>query len=275
MSEPLVLCYHAVSQDWPAPLSVTREALEGQLRLLLRRGYRGATLADVALGRATGKVLAVTFDDAFRSVLTLGRPILQRLGLVGSVYAPTDFIGASGPMTWPGIDRWLETPHRNELKPLSWSELGELAEAGWEVGSHTRSHPRLTTLNDSALAEQLTASKAACERALGRPCATLAYPYGDYDDRVVAAARAAGYNAATTLPERLHASAPLTWPRIGVYHADTELRFRLKVAVPLRRLRRTGAWSAVGRVRRRGALRHIVANRSDDSGESQRYPNRL
>jgi len=249
MSEPLVLCYHAVSHDWTAPLSVTPGALEGQLRLLVRRGYRGVTFADVALGTATGKVLAVTFDDAFRSVLTLARPILHRLGLVASVYAPTDFIGASAPMAWPGIDKWLTTAHRDELKPLNWSELGELADAGWEVGSHTRSHPRLTTLDDGALADELTHSKRACERALGRPCATLAYPYGDYDDRVAEAARSAGYLAAATLPARLHASVPLAWPRIGVYHVDSDLRFKLKVAVPLRRLRRSRAWHAIDRVR--------------------------
>lgn len=249
MSEPLVLCYHAVSEDWPAPLSVTPAAFEGQLQLLMRRGYRGATFAEVALGKVAGKALAVTFDDAYRSVLTLGRPILDRLGLVASVYAPTDFIGVPAPMRWPGIDRWLQTPHRDELQPLSWPELRDLAEAGWEVGSHTRSHPRLTTLDDGALADELTSSKAACEQALGRPCTTLAYPYGDYDERVAEAAGAAGYSAAATLPARMHAASSFAWPRIGVYHADTELRFRLKVAAPVRLARRSGAWSAVERLR--------------------------
>ena len=249
MSGPIALCYHAVSRDWPAALSVTPAALESQLTILVGRGYRGATFADVVLGRATGKVVAVTFDDAYRSVLDLGRPILDRLGLVASVYAPTDFIGLSGPMAWPGIDRWLSTAHRDELQPMSWDELRELADGGWEIGSHTRSHPHLTALDDSALAEQLSGSKAACEDAMGRPCTTLAYPYGDYDDRVAEAAGAAGYSAAATLPSRFGRPTPLRWPRVGVYHADTDLRFKLKVSAPVQRLRRSVAWTGLDRLR--------------------------
>ena len=43
MGDPLVLCYHAVSERWPAPLSVTPDAFERQLRRLSRGGFRGVT----------------------------------------------------------------------------------------------------------------------------------------------------------------------------------------------------------------------------------------
>ncbi len=46
MADPLILCYHAVRERWPAPLSVTPRALEDQLELLVRRGYRGATFGE-------------------------------------------------------------------------------------------------------------------------------------------------------------------------------------------------------------------------------------
>ena len=39
--------------------------------------------------------------------------------------------------------QWLDSPHAGELTPMSWDELGELSELGWELGSHTRTHPRL------------------------------------------------------------------------------------------------------------------------------------
>ena len=89
---------------------------------------------------------------------------------------------------------------------------------------------------------ELVESKATVEERLGRDCVTLAYPYGDYDERVVAAAGAAGYAAAGTLPARLPPARPLAWPRLGVYHGDDERRFRLKVSRVMRRLRGSRLW---------------------------------
>jgi peptidoglycan/xylan/chitin deacetylase (PgdA/CDA1 family) len=250
VSDVLVLCYHAVSPRFPAPLSVTPDAFERQLRLLLDRGYRGVTFAE-AVSSPAGKTMAVTFDDAYLSVLELGKPILDRLGLPATVFVPTDYPGREGPMAWPGIDQWLGGPHEAELRPMSWEQIGGLADAGWEIGSHTCSHPHLTELGAAALEREMAESKAECERRLGRPCSTIAYPYGDYDGRVAAAAGRAGYAAACTLPARFHAARPLEWPRVGVYHDDDDRRFRMKVSPLVRRARASRAWSALDGLRRR------------------------
>jgi peptidoglycan/xylan/chitin deacetylase (PgdA/CDA1 family) len=244
VADVLVLCYHAVSERWQAPLSVTPEALEEQLGLLVRRGYRGATFDALASSAPAEPTLVVTFDDAFASVGELAAPILARLGLPASLFVVTDYPGAPDrPMAWPGTDRWLGSKHEHELRPLSWDAIGELAGAGWDVGSHTVSHPHLTEVaDDGELARQLEASKAELETRLGRPCRTLAYPYGDHDDRVVAAARRAGYSAACTLPGRFPKPVPLAWPRVGLYHEDDLRRFRRKVSRPLRALRTTPLW---------------------------------
>jgi peptidoglycan/xylan/chitin deacetylase (PgdA/CDA1 family) len=243
VADVLVLCYHAVSERWPAPLSVTPDALEEQLELLVRRGYRGATFEAVAASPPPGKTVVVTFDDAFHSVGELAAPILKRLGLPGNLYAVTDYPAApERPMSWEGTDHWLGTEHEDELRPLGWDRIGELAEEGWEVGSHTLSHPKLTSLPDAELARELEGSRSELEERLGRPCRTLAYPYGDHDERVVAAAGQAGYVAASTLPGRFPKPAPLAWPRVGVYHGDDLRRFRMKASRPLRVLRTTPLW---------------------------------
>lgn len=250
MPDSIVLCYHALSEQWPAALSTTPARFERQLRILLKRGYRPATLTDAVASPPGERVLAVTFDDAYRSVRELALPILQRLGMPATVFAPTGFIGTEAPMAWEGIDRWLGGPHEHELLPMSWEELELLRRGGWEVGSHTVSHPRLTTLDDDALAEELSRSKASCEERLGAgACTTLAYPYGDEDRRVVEAARLAGYASAVTLPKRLHEPSPLRWPRVGVYHVDDELRFRLKVSERVAALRRSPLGGLAERMR--------------------------
>src|SRR4051794_5860117 len=187
-SDTLVLCYHAVSTTWTADLSITPERLERQLSLLVGRGYRGDTFTDAVTTSQTGRILVVTFDDAYRSVIELARPILAALGLPGTVYAPTDYVGSERPMSWPGIDHWSDGPHERELIPMGWDELGRLADDGWEVGSHTRSHPHLTQVeDDGALDGELAESRRLIEERLSRACRSIAYPYGDHDDRVVAA----------------------------------------------------------------------------------------
>ena len=68
MSDLVVLCCHAVSRAWDAALSLKPEVLERQLTFLSRRGYRGVPAAE-ALDGPSGRVVAITFDDAYRSVL--------------------------------------------------------------------------------------------------------------------------------------------------------------------------------------------------------------
>lgn len=243
MANVLVLCYHAISERFPAPMSVTPANFERQLALLKRAGYRGVTFEE-AVSASSGRVVAITFDDAYLSVLQLAKPMLDSVGYPATVYAPTAYLDTpEQPLKWDGIDRWHGGEHERELLPMSWEQLGELAEHGWEIGSHTCRHPHLDRVGDDAeLRAELVESKATVEERLGRPCTTLAYPYGEYDERVVAAAGAAGYAAAGTLPARLHPARPLAWPRVGIYRGDDERRFRLKVSPVVRRLRASRFW---------------------------------
>ena len=200
---------------------------------------------------APGKQLVVTFDDAYRSVIERGLPILERLGLPGTVFVPTDYAGTDQPMAWPGVDRWLGGPHERELLPMNWDELRRLDAAGWEIGSHTCSHPWLTTIADAELERELRESHARCSAEIGKPCRSLAYPYGGHDDRVVAATRSAGYTAACTVPELLRIPDALRYPRIGLYNNETDLSFRAKVSPAVRSLRRSSlAPPAVAAMRR-------------------------
>ncbi|HEY7267386.1 MAG TPA: polysaccharide deacetylase family protein [Solirubrobacterales bacterium] len=250
MAELLILCYHAVSEKFPASLSVSPTALRSQLRTLVHRGYRGATFSDALARPPEGRTLVVTFDDAYRSVVRLGFPILDELGLPATVFAPTAYIGSERPMCWDGIERWHDTAHEAELTPCSWPELEMLVDAGWEVGSHTRTHPRLPELADGQLAGELRGSRRDCERRLGVPCRSIAYPYGAVDRRVAEAVADAGYLFAAELPGDFRAPvAALRCPRIGLYHRDAPWRFRLKTAGMIRALRGTAAWEMLDRTR--------------------------
>jgi peptidoglycan/xylan/chitin deacetylase (PgdA/CDA1 family) len=242
----LVLCYHAISERWSAMLSVTPGQLERQLEWIVRRGYRGATFSEaIGFPAPASKTVVITFDDAFRSVKELAFPVLHRLGFPGTVYAPTQYVEAGAPLAWPGTEHWLGGPHEEQLAPMSWSELEHLADAGWEVGSHTRTHPRLTELDDHALADELAGSREECERALGRPCRSVSYPYGDHDERVIAAAGQAGYETGGAITDQIQPGQLLRWPRVGIYNHDGDLSFRVKIIPAVRRVRAKHAWLPV------------------------------
>jgi peptidoglycan/xylan/chitin deacetylase (PgdA/CDA1 family) len=250
-NDTIVLGYHAVSDGWPSVLAVSVGDFERQISALLGRGYRGVTFHDAVHGEPVGRRFAVTFDDSYLSLLTNALPVLDRLGVPATVFVPTAYAGSEHPMRWDGIEEWSDGPYASELLPMSWEQLAQLRDAGWEIGSHTASHPHLPETGEEELEAELKDSKEACESHLGEPCRTLAYPYGEHDERVIEATRRAGYAAACTLTVRLHAASPLRWPRVGIFPADGDgWRFKTKVSPAARALRASRAWDALEALRR-------------------------
>jgi peptidoglycan/xylan/chitin deacetylase (PgdA/CDA1 family) len=224
---PLVLCYHAVSETWHHELSVPADVMERQLRLLLRLGYRPVTAAEAVTG--SGRLLHVTFDDAFASV-TNAVPVLERTGVRATVFACSGY-GDGRPLDIPELAGELRA-RPDELRTLTWDELRALAGRGVEVSSHTVSHPHLPTLSDAELEDELRSSRQRLEDELGRPCRVLAYPYGECDERVRAAARTAGYEAAFGLPGDPTGRDPFEVFRVGVWHGESPRRVAFK-ALPV------------------------------------------
>ena len=242
MRDVVVLCYHAVSPSWEADLSVSPDQLERQIGHLLGRGWRPVTFAEAVLDPPAARTLSITFDDAFASVNRYALPILERHGAPATVFAPTAYMDGGARFAWPGVEHWEQTPSANELEAMDWVDLRRLAEKGWEIGSHTRTHPHLTQLDDAALRQELEASRGEVTDRLGRECRTIAYPYGDVDERVVAVARSAGYLAGAALSTALTRLGPHRQPRVGIYRGDSWARFGLKMVRPMRELRASRLW---------------------------------
>ena len=214
----LVLGYHAVSDVVASPLAVRRSELRRHVAALVDRGYLATTFNRAVLEPTREQRLAVTFDDGDRSVLEHAFPVMSELGVPATVFVPTGFVGA------PGL--------------LGWDELRLLATAGWEIGSHTVTHARLTVLNDGALDQELRVSRELIEAQLGVPCRSIAYPYGESDERVRAAAGRTGYTAACTTGGTRRGDA-LGWPRVGIDGRDGPIVTRLKTSRLGRSLRGT------------------------------------
>ena len=86
---------------------------------------------------------------------------------------------------------------RQRFDPLTWDELGRIDPALITIGSHTLSHPILTSIDDATLEREVRDSRQRLEQRLGRPVDLFCYPNGAQDDRVHAAV-ARHYRAAVT-----------------------------------------------------------------------------
>jgi peptidoglycan/xylan/chitin deacetylase (PgdA/CDA1 family) len=227
----LVLCYHAVSERWERGLAIPERAIERQVRLLLRRRFRPAALAEAATGAP--RLLHLTFDDAYVSV---GRvlPTLERLGVRSTLFVCSGYADGGRPLDVPELAADAAALP-DELATMDWEELAEWAERGVEIGSHTVSHAHLTQIDDAELDRELRDSREQIEDRLRRPCPFVAYPYGDDDERVHAAARRAGYAGAFALPGREQPVDPYALPRVGIYRKDTLPRMTAKTTAWLRR----------------------------------------
>ncbi len=101
---------------------------------------------------------------------------------------------------------------------LSWDQVGEMAANGVSFGSHCKTHSILTQLNEARLDDELVEPKRLLETRLQRPVDFIAYPNGDYDQRVLRVAGEAGYLAAFTCRSGVNESIdnPLEIKRINM-----------------------------------------------------------
>jgi peptidoglycan/xylan/chitin deacetylase (PgdA/CDA1 family)/predicted ATP-grasp superfamily ATP-dependent carboligase len=241
----LVLAYHAITSGWSHPLALPPEAFRRQLQALRSRGYGGVTLTEAVLEPSSARRAAITFDDAFASVATAGREILGELRWPATVFVPTVAVSEGVPMRWLGGDAPAAA-----LRPLTWDDLAALAEQGWEIGSHSRTHPLLSALADAEIEDELGGSREEIVSRLGR-CDSVSYPWGELDDRVIRIAGQVGYRVGSGLVGG-RARGPLAVPRFAVSSHDGAARFGVKTSGLVWLARRSGAWDALDAVRARG-----------------------
>lgn len=225
-------CYHSISSPgWPF-LSVDPDDFERHLATLRRLGWASggeAELEQLDLGTRLSQPTAfLSFDDGYVDNHTHALPLLRAYRAHAFVFVLPTFVDTGAPLCWAGVeDACAELP--DVMRSMSWDMVGELAEAGMTIGSHTNSHHRLPRLGDEELRQELLDSRQRIVRRLG-DCRTLAYPYGHADRRVRAAARDAGYRWAFTMPCGTRpATGPLAIPRVAIDHRDGSSRFALKL----------------------------------------------
>jgi peptidoglycan/xylan/chitin deacetylase (PgdA/CDA1 family) len=189
-----VLLYHSISDaasSEVARFAVTPEVFDGHMRHLAEEGYSSMTVTQLLPVLQGSDVLPerpvlVTFDDGFRDFLTNALGVMQRHGIVSTLYATTGFMG----------DGQAPGTNRSGDEMLSWSELAEVARQGVEVGGHTHSHAMLDTLPHGAARDEIVRCRELIEQHTEAAVASFAYPHGYSSAWVRRAVAEAGYTSA-------------------------------------------------------------------------------
>jgi peptidoglycan/xylan/chitin deacetylase (PgdA/CDA1 family) len=172
-----------------ARYAVAPEAFEEQLRFLRDAGYYSVDLerwreAAEAKRPLPGRAVLITFDDGYADFLTDAWPLLERYGFSALVFLVADLVGRSN--AWDRV-------YGEEVPLLGWDEIRGLRDRGVRFGSHSATHPPLTSLAPAKVAREAARSRAVLERELGLPIRSFAYPYGDVDPAVRHLVGACGY----------------------------------------------------------------------------------
>jgi len=202
--------YHVIGDPPPgAPypeLYVGRRDFEAQMSWLARHGYKAVTQRDVwnhwhRGGALPPRAIVITFDDGYRSVADRALPSMQARGWPGVLNLTVKNLRVSG-----GLSEW---------------RVRMLIAAGWELGSHSLTHPDLTALDNVTLAREIAGSRLMLRSRFGVEVDFFCYPAGRYNRTVIRAVRRAGYLGATTTIEGLaRPGQPYELNRIRVSRRD-------------------------------------------------------
>jgi peptidoglycan/xylan/chitin deacetylase (PgdA/CDA1 family) len=229
-----VLMFHGVIPErYPdIPRAIQPWTTVAELRFTLAwLQARFAFLTPVAFFAGKGPGVLLTFDDGLANNYRYALPVLEAFD------APAIFFVATQHVKNPAD--WL--PSYQGYAQQYWGRVEdvprEIGAAFWDgmsveqvaacaqhplitIGGHTDTHPHLTGCSDDELHHELTMARMWLQSACGRAVDLFAYPYGDYDRRVMEAVRTAGYRAAF-VDQPVRVGVPeFEIPRVGLYYAD-------------------------------------------------------
>ena len=184
----VVLMYHRVLDDdeiradIKPGMYVTTSTFERHLRYL-STNHQVVGLDDLhawLLGQRSFPRIptVITFDDGWADNYTRAFPLLTRYGLTATVFVITGQIG--------------------EPEMLTWEQVREMEAAGIDFGSHTVTHPMLTTVDEHRARVELTDSLDRLRREVRRPSRWFCYPKGAYNEQTLQIARELYAGALTT-----------------------------------------------------------------------------
>jgi peptidoglycan/xylan/chitin deacetylase (PgdA/CDA1 family) len=175
-----VICYHHVNPSLLLKdnyINTVPSEFEEQIKFLHSSGYRTILSKDIPAMLAPAernilgdnkKPVLINFDDGYESVYHYAYPIMKKYGYKGILFIITDKIENDPTRMYMNKD-----------------QINELLKEGWEVGSHTITHPNLNTISIDNISEEIVHSKTVLETMFGIQVISFAYPYGLFNKKLL------------------------------------------------------------------------------------------
>lgn len=211
-----VLYYHSVDPSEANEVIISPDKLREQLTYIKDSGYTTLTMSEVydyILNNKPipQKSILITFDDGYMDNYINAFPILKELDMKATIFVIAN-----------GIDDGYY---------MSREQLKEMSDYGIDIESHTFSHGHLDTMSYDEQLQELKSSKEILEGITGKTVLSIAYPFGDYNEDSINAAREAGYYLCFTTNRGFadRDDNPLSLDRIYVssYYTIDEFKERL------------------------------------------------
>jgi len=179
----VVFMYHRFGENNYPTTNVKIEQFEAHLSEIESSGLAVAPLPEIVAAIKRKKpipdrTIALTIDDAFKSVYQEAWPRLRKAGLPFALFVATDAVDAGRP------------------DYMTWDQIRELSEWGVTIGSQTSSHLHMPMASQEKITADVSRSMRRLKEELGFVPTLFAYPYGEFDNNVKGEVEAAGFDAA-------------------------------------------------------------------------------
>ena len=208
--------YHGTPNNHPSSeYSIRAQRFKAHLRYLKNHGWHTDLFRELHNASALPeKTVILTFDDGYADNYEGAFLPLTEHNLKATWFIATDCIGK--------YSHWMGSPSP-QTQMLTVEQLLQMEKAGMEIGSHTCSHPDLTTLSYQQQLDEMTKSKQILESIIHGKISSFAYPYGRYNTDSIEAAKDADYQLACTVRPGWFGSEmnPLLVRRITIFANDS------------------------------------------------------
>ena len=231
---PRILMYHMIRAPLRRgrfnKLRVRPAEFERQLEWLAKRGWRFATVSELATLEDAYKTVALTFDDGFRDNYLAAHPLLEKYGAKATLFLVVDRMDRDWSISKKAHHDSGEL--RAEQKLSNDDVRAMLASGVWELGAHTLTHALLTNLSAAEKRREIAAAKAQLEAEFDTEVYSFAYPFGIFDGADEQAVADAGYRFAVTttagISTSLRAEA-LALKRVKISGREGRLGFSIRL----------------------------------------------
>ena len=178
LSAAVIIQYHHVDDKTPPITSVTVQQFAEHMRYLADNDFNVWPLPDIIHALKNNaplpdKVIAITFDDGYKSVLENAVPLLRKYHFPYTIFVNTDLIG-----------------HSRDF--MSWKQLHQLNKEGATIANHTTAHSHLVRQRpeegyyqwSQRIENEITQAEAEINKQMGESPGLLAYPYGEYNNLI-------------------------------------------------------------------------------------------